>query len=274
MSGPAGRTRLDVFFSDLKENGRTAFMPYVTAGYPSLGAMAGIMEMLADARADCLELGIPFSDPVADGATIQNSSKRALESGVTPDAVLGIAELAARKGHRVILMSYANPIHSAGLEKAAARAGDAGVQGLVVPDLPLEEAAEWKGVFGRKGIALSLFAAPTTSSLRLSRIDRMTGGFIYYVSLLGVTGERTKMPPSLPTRLRAIRRGLTHPLCVGFGVSTCQQAAALARVCDGVIVGSALVRRLADWGGSVEKRREIGAWVRSMAGAVKGALTY
>ena len=271
--GSPGRTRLDLFFAGLRARGRAAFMPYVTAGYPSRRAMTGILEMLADARVDCLELGMPFSDPVADGVTIQNSSRRALESGVTPGSVLKTAELAARMGHRVILMSYANPIYSAGLKRAADRAGSAGVQGLIVPDLPLEEAVEWKAVFERRGIALVMFAAPTTSPARLREIDELAGGFIYYVSLLGVTGERSALPPSLLRRLRAIRPALSHPLCVGFGVSTPRQAAGLARVCDGVIVGSALVRRLAEWTGSAEKRREIGAWVRSMAGAVRGALT-
>lgn len=243
-------------------------MPYVTVGYPSLGATGGILSMLAANGVDCLELGVPFSDPIADGVTIQHASQQALDRGVTLDDVLKQAERAARLGLRVILMSYANPLLQAGLPALARHLSSAGAQGVIVPDLPLGEAQQWNAMFDHAGIALILFATPTTPPARLRIVDRLSRAFIYYVSLTGVTGERAALPPGLAARLQAVRRVVKTPVCVGFGVSTPRQAALVAKRAEGVIVGSALVRRIAAWGEGAAKRREIGRWVRSMTAAV------
>lgn len=250
---------------------RAAFMPFVTVGYPSRKETGEVLRMLADNGADCVELGVPFSDPIAEGVTIQHSSQVALERGVGLADVMRHAELAARLGLRVAVMSYANPLLQAGLQSFSRRLRDAGGQGAIVPDLPLEEVGPWGEIFARNGIVLALFAAPTTPPDRLRTIDRLSRGFIYYVSLTGVTGERAALYGGLVPRLRRLRRTLRTPLCVGFGVSTPRQAAAVAAHAEGVIVGSALVRRLSDWAGGAAKRRQIARWAGSVARAVHGA---
>lgn len=249
---------------------KAAFMPYVTAGHPSPGVMPAVFRMLRDAGADCLELGVPFSDPVADGVVIQESTQRALAAGVTLSSSLKMAALASKAGLRVLLMGYSNPFLRAGLGPLAVRMASAGVQGLIVPDLPLEESGRWRGILASRGISLPLFAAPTTPEKRLREIARRSSGFIYYVSVTGVTGERSALPSVLAARLKWMRQRLDRPVCVGFGVSTPAQAARMARLADGVIVGSALVRRLAGWTESAEKRSRIARWTAAMARAAHG----
>ncbi len=258
----------------MKEQGTCAFMPFITCGYPSKAGMRGVLGMLKDAGADCLELGVPFSDPMADGVTIQQSSQAALEAGTTPEDCLRIAETAVRMGHEVALMSYANPIMRRGLRTMSRLIASAGVTGLIVPDLPLEEAAEWGSVMEAEGIDLAMFAAPTTSEARLREAGRLCRAFLYYVARTGVTGERSRLAAGLTGRLRRVREIVSAPVCVGFGVSTPAQARLLSRLADGVIVGSALVRRLKDWRGSARQRRQIGAWVRAMARATKQAVVF
>ena len=265
-----GRYALGEYMNELRARGGKAFMPFITCGHPSLRSTGEIAAMLRDAGADCLELGIPFSDPVADGAVIQASSQAALERGASFSAALRLVERAARTGLRVIPMSYANTVLVHGLSRAARRLADAGAQGLIVPDLPLEESAVWRQALDPAGIALVLFAAPTTGRARLAAIGRMTRGFVYYVSLTGVTGERSRLPAGLAAHLGMVRRLTAAPVCVGFGVSTPAQAKAVARHADGVIVGSALVRRLGEWESGMGKRRAIARYVRDMARAVHG----
>ena len=266
------RMPLEEFFAERASARRPAFMPYVTAGYPSASAMPGIMRMLADAGADCVEVGVPFSDPVADGVTIQHASEVALAKGARLAGALAAAGLAARAGLRPVLMSYANPLWQAGLRKLAFRAADAGAEGVIVPDLPLDAAPAWSRAFARAGLSLVLFAAPTTTPERLRRAGRLTRGFLYYVSLAGVTGERKRLATGLLARVRAVKAAARVPVCVGFGVATPVQASQVARAADGVIVGAALVRRLGEWREGAAKRREIGRWARSMARSVHSAV--
>lgn len=261
---------LEQFFARLRVRKGRAFMPYVTAGFPSAGAMPGVFSMLRDAGADVLELGVPFSDPIADGATIQHTSQVALERGADLASSLRACELAATAGLRVVLMSYANPVWQAGLARFARRASSAGAQGLIVPDLPLEESAAWSAACASERIALVLMAAPTTPDVRLAEIGARTRGFLYYVSLTGVTGERSKLPAGLAARVRAVRSAVRVPVCVGFGIGTPVQAAAAAVPADGVIVGSALVRRLGGW---PKNRAATAFWARSMARAVHRAIS-
>jgi tryptophan synthase alpha chain len=263
---------LEAFFAERAAARMPAFMPYVTAGYPSASAIPGIMRMLGDAGADCVEVGVPFSDPVADGVTIQHASAAALARGTGLEGALAAAGYAARAGLRPVLMSYANPLWQAGLGRLAVRAADAGVEGVIVPDLPLDAAEAWSEAFARAGVALVLFAAPTTPPARLRLAGRLTRGFLYYVSLAGVTGERRSLAPGLLARLRAVKSAARVPVCAGFGVAHPSQAALVARAADGVIVGSALVRRLGAWGTGPAKRREIGRWARSMACSVHSAV--
>ncbi len=259
--------RLGAIMSSWKRRGGAAFMPYLTAGYPSRKAMVPLFRMLRAAGADVLELGVPFSDPVADGPVIQQSSHMALQRGMTVDKALELAGKAVQTGLAVVLMGYANPFANYGIERLAARLRRAGVAGLLVPDLPLEESAEWKRVLARQGIALPLFAAPTTPRARLARIGSASTGFIYYVSVKGVTGERARLPAGLAERLVWLGRMSSCPVCVGFGVSSPGQARKLARVAGGVIVGSALVKRVGNWEVSSVMRRKVAHWVASMARA-------
>jgi len=267
----------------LRAAGRCAFLPYVTVGHPGVPAMPGILAMLKAAGADGIELGVPFSDPIADGPVIQRSSFEALRGGATFEDALRCAERAAGLGLKVTVMSYLNPLlqmkspgaaEDAGMRAVLRRAAAAGVGGLIIPDLPVEEAGAWGQACERERIALALFAAPTTSVGRLRMIDRQARGFIYYISVMGVTGERTVLPASLAGRLRLLRRQVRAPIVVGFGIGTPAQAAAVARLADGVIVGSAMVRRLAEWNAGPAKRREIARWTRSMAAAVHGKYNH
>lgn len=262
------------WLSGLRAAGRCAFLPYVTVGHPSVAAMPGILAMLRASGADGIELGVPFSDPIADGPVIQRSSFEALQGGATFRDALQCAERAAGLGLKVTVMSYLNPILQAGMRASLRRAAAAGVGGLIIPDLPVEEAGAWGEACERERIALALFAAPTTSVGRLRMIDREARGFIYYISVLGVTGERTVLPASLAGRLRLLRRQVQAPIVVGFGIGKPAQAAAVARLADGVIVGSAMVRRLAEWNAGPAKRREIARWTRSMAAAVHGKYNH
>ena len=266
------RTALESYLLRIGSGKRAAFMPYVTGGYPSPRVMPDIFRMLAGSGASCVEIGVPFSDPVADGATIQASTTAALEAGVTPESCIKMAESASRAGLRVIMMGYANPWLSMGLRTAARRLADAGVQALIVPDLPMEESREWREAAAAHGISFPLFAAPNTPLERLREIDRNSTGFIYYVSVSGVTGERNRLPAGLIDRLKWMRARLDTPVSVGFGVSTPAQAGALAVNASGIIVGSALVRRLAGWQESAKNRGNIARWTASMARAVGGAI--
>lgn len=260
------------YFSSLEKAGKAAFMPYITAGYPSPGAMRDIVRMLRECGADCLELGVPFSDPIADGATIQEASQEALKHGSTIEKCLDLAAYAAGLGHRVVLMSYLNPLMQFGAGRLARKLGDCGVQGVIIPDLPLEESDAWRESMAANGVALALFAAPTTPSARLAEIGAKSRAFVYYVSLTGVTGERKALAAGLRRRVKAVSGATKLPVCVGFGVSNAAQARQVAGGASGVIVGSALVRRLGEWHCGAAKRREIARWTREMARAVKSAV--
>lgn len=264
--------RLAQYFESMKKARKAAFMPYVTAGYPSLGAMRGILRMLRECGADCVEMGVPFSDPIADGATIQEASQKALERGVTLHDCLALSEYAAGLGLRVVLMSYLNPLIQDGVGRLASKLRRYGVQGLIIPDLPLEDAENWRDEMSAQGVALALFAAPTTPDARLAEVGARSRGFVYYVSLTGVTGERRNLAGGLSGRVKKVGRLTGMPVCVGFGVSNPAQARKVARAASGVIVGSALVRRLAEWGRSPAKRAQIARWTREMARAVKSAV--
>jgi tryptophan synthase alpha chain len=239
-------SQITAAFENLRRAGRAALMPYLTMGYPQLESALVILPALVEAGADLIELGVPFSDPLADGATIQAASQQALDNGMT--LALCLEQAAALRAQGVtapfIMMGYYNPILQMGLEHFSRRAAGAGIDGVIVPDLPPEEADALHSALRLQGIALIFLLAPTEDRGRIRLVARCTAGFLYLVSLTGVTGARDQLPPDLETFVARARAVTDLPLAVGFGISTPEQAARVARIADGVIVGSALVRAI------------------------------
>jgi tryptophan synthase alpha chain len=227
-------------FADLKARGKRALVPYITAGFPDADRMVDLIHGLQDAGADVIEVGLPFSDPLADGAVIQASSQRALELGMNFDRVL---ELVARARPTVplVMMTYLNPILAAGPD-ALTRATDAGFSGILLTDLPVGADPEREAWVGESALAFIRLVAPTTPRERMSEIAANGSGFVYLISRLGVTGMRDDIAAELPATVQRLREATALPVCVGFGVSGPEQAAAFARIADGVVVGSAIVR--------------------------------
>ena len=227
-------------FARLKQEGRRAFVPYVTAGHPDPVRSVALLQGLEAVGADVVEVGVPFSDPLADGAVIQASSQRALELGVRFDQVLEIISEAGLT-IPVVLFSYLNPLLRGG-DDALHRAADAGAHGVLVTDLPLGADPEREASFARGPLAFIRLVAPTTPAARMAEIARTGSGFVYLISRLGVTGERSDLPPDLAATTARLRAATSLPVCIGFGISRPAQARAVAQLADGVVVGSAIVR--------------------------------
>ncbi|MDB4880260.1 MAG: hypothetical protein JWL60_1706 [Gemmatimonadetes bacterium] len=227
-------------FAQLRTAGRRAFVPYVTAGHPDRARSIALLQGLEACGADIVEVGVPFSDPLADGAVIQASSQTALEQGIRFDQVLEIIAQ-ARLGVPVVLFSYLNPLLRGG-DDALRRAADAGAHGVLVTDLPLGADREREAWFADGPLDFIRLVAPTTPASRMSEIARTGRGFVYLISRLGVTGEQQELPSELPATAARLRGATALPLCIGFGISRPEQARAVARLADGVIVGSAIVR--------------------------------
>lgn len=227
---------------------RPAFMPYSVLGYPSRAASLEVIKTLVEAGADLLELGVPFSDPLADGPTIQAATQKSLENGTTLRDCLAMTRELRQQGIDIpaLLMGYINPMLAYGLEPFVADAAAAGVDGFIVPDLPPEEAGEFETLCRQRGLALVYLLAPTSTPERINLVAARAQGFIYLVSLTGVTGARSELPANLAEFVQRVRAATTVPLAVGFGIGDGPQAKAVAQVADGVIVGSALVKRAAE----------------------------
>jgi tryptophan synthase alpha chain len=240
--------RIDARFRALREAGRTGLVPYITAGHPHPDMSVELLHALVEAGADLLELGVPFSDVMADGPVIQEACKIALEQGTDLERVLAIVGAFRERDNEtpLILMGYMNPVERCGVEAFARRAAEAGADGLLIVDCPADEAAETVPVFSRHGLHQIFLVAPTTTDARLERLAPRAGGFIYYVSLKGVTGSSALDAASLKPALERIRRHSELPVAVGFGISTAEQARAVGEVGDAVVIGSALVKRLSD----------------------------
>lgn len=238
-------SRINLFFESPPRKGekkRKALIAYLTVGYPSVAATLEVATALVEGGCDMIELGIPFSDPLADGATIQRSSHRALQQGVTPQLCLDVAsELRQRVDVPLIFMSYYNPILRYGLEAFCAASSQAGIDGLIVPDLPPEEGIELEGIAVRQRLDLIYLMAPGTTEGRLRLVADKSRGFIYVVALKGVTGARDTLPPDLEGFIGRVRSVTTKPLCVGFGIATPEQARRVASLADGVIIGSRIL---------------------------------
>lgn len=257
--------RIAARFEELRGRGERALIPFVTGGDPDLGTTEAVVLSVAEAGADLIEIGVPFSDPIAEGPTIQRASERALQGGATLRRIL---ELVKRVRERVdtplVLMGYANPFLALGERPFVELARTAGVDGLIVADLPPEEGESLFALAEQHEIDPILLASPTTTDARLERLGQRTRGFLYYVSLTGVTGARAELPAELEPRVRAIRARIAVPVCVGFGVSTPAHAAAIGRFADGVIVGSALVERVGAAGSPAQAAEEAARFVAAL----------
>lgn len=235
-------SRIDRAFAGARARGETALWPYLTIGYPVRGATAELGAALVRAGADGLELGIPFSDPLADGVTLQRANQRALDAGFTLDDAFETARaLRGEVDVPLIFMSYYNPVQRRGAERFCAEAADAGADGLIVPDLPHEEAEPLRAACSASGLALVGMLAPTTPKERMAAVCERAQGFIYCVALVGVTGARTALAADLPEFLARVRHHTALPLVVGFGISRPEHVATVGRYADGAIVASALV---------------------------------
>lgn len=261
-----GSCAIDAAFGAARAEGRCALITYLTLGYPSPAASLKLVPALQAGGADIIELGVPFSDPVADGPTIQRAADAALQAGMTPRGCLDLVVRLCQSEVTVplVLMGYYNPIYSYGLSEYARDCADAGVAGLIVPDLPPEEALPFQQACQREGLALVFLVAPTSGEERIRRIASATQGFLYVVSRLGTTGEGHGPGPGLAAQLALVRRHAKTPVAVGFGVSRPEHVRALAHQVDGIIVGSAVV----------ERAREGADVLRTYVASLCGALSH
>ncbi len=236
------RNRIDQAFARLKTQGRKGLIPFLAAGDPSLDVTEALVGEFEARGADIVELGVPFSDPLADGVVNQRAYQRALHAGINLSRILeSVSRIRARSDIPIVLMSYINPIHRYGLQRFPSAARDAGVDGLIVSDCPPEEMGELHVALTGAGVHPILLIAPTSPARRISLISGKSGGYIYYVSLRGVTGPRDRLPEDLAVGVGRVRALTKVPLAVGFGISTPEQARAVAELADAVIVGSAVV---------------------------------
>lgn len=263
--------RIDSKFADLKAASRKALIPFVTAGDPSLESLVPVMHALVEAGADVIELGVPFSDPMADGPTIQRSSERALARGAGLSYVFDSVRAFRQRDVRtpVVLMGYLNPVEVRGAERFAREAAGAGVDGVLLVDLPPEEAGDFRDAFAAHGVALVLLASPTTTDARLQALCAQVQGYLYYVSFAGVTGASDQLDPGTASaRLREIRAMSAAPVVAGFGIRDAAGAAAMAADADGVVVGSALVAAMADAGSPEEASSRAAAFLAPLRAAL------
>jgi tryptophan synthase alpha chain len=234
-------TLLTARMAALRASGRRALIPYITAGHPDRARSTALLQGLEASGADCIELGVPFSDPLADGPVIQRSSQMALEGGMNFDGALEMVRAAAL-GIPVVLFSYLNPVMNAGAD-ALQRAADAGVSGILLTDLPVGADPEREAWLGESPLDYVRLVAPTTPATRMAEIARHGSGFVYLISRLGVTGAKDSIADDLPDTVARLRGATDLPICVGFGISTADQAERVGRMADGVVVGSAIVAR-------------------------------
>lgn len=264
--------RLAAAFEALRRRGERALIPYFTAGDPSLATTGRLVVEAAKRGADVVELGIPFSDPLADGPVVQRATQRALAAGVTLPRVLEVVrEVRAEVPIPLVFLTYYNPILAFGLKAFCGTAVEVGADGVIVADLPPEEAGPLRAEADRAGLDLIHMVAPTSTPQRMRKIARATGSFIYMVSLTGVTGARRDLPPDLTEHLRALRTITTKPICVGFGIATAEHAALVGKVADGVIVGSAIVNLVERHAGSPRLLAEVGDFIAALKAPLRAS---
>jgi tryptophan synthase alpha chain len=261
--------RIDITFARLHAAGRTALIPYITAGDPSPAVTVPLLHALVAAGADAIELGVPFSDPMADGPVIQRASERALAQGIGLADVIGM--VATFRGNDaatpIVLMGYANPIEAMGAATFADRAQRAGVDGVIVVDYPPEEASEFAGLLDSRGIAPIFLLSPTTPEARMTTVGRMARGYVYYVSLKGVTGAGHLDTTEVIAKLAEIRKRVALPVGVGFGIRDAASARAIAAHADAVVIGSRIIQEI-EAAPPGEAARRAAAWLATIRAAV------
>jgi tryptophan synthase alpha chain len=260
--------RLSLRLTALKTNNTKALVTFITAGDPDLATTEEMIHLLEDAGADIIELGVPFSDPMADGPTIQLSSERALAAGTTLTGILEtIRNVRKTSTVPIILMGYLNPIHAYGYERFSRDAATAGVDGVLLVDMPPEESDEFLQCASTYGLNVIFLLTPTSDTSRIATVNRLGRGFIYYVTVTGVTGARQEVSETLATELSRIKDGVALPIMAGFGISTPDQAASVAALADGVVVGSAIVKLFQHYSGT-KLRTELKHFVSELKQAI------
>lgn len=257
--------RLEQKFKELRKNNKKALIAFITAGYPDLTVTEKLVLEFARVGVDVVELGVPFSDPLADGPVIQESSQEALKKNVNLGDIFKLVERIRKKVNiPICLMTYYNPVFCFGEEKFAKAADLSGVDGAIIPDLPPDEGKSFLKTANKHNLDVICFISPTTSEKRMKYISRVSKGFIYYVSLTGVTGLRQRLPVGLKDALRRIKKVTDKPVCVGFGVSNLKQAKEICRIADGVIVGSAIITKIKENIGRPDLVEKVSAFVKGM----------
>jgi len=258
-------SRLEATFTRLRARGERALVAYLMAGDPSLAETRPLVVEAERRGADVIELGVPFSDPLADGPVIQRAGTRALAAGTSLARVLEmVSTLRAQVHVPLVVMTYYNPVLAFGLKSFARTAADAGADGVIVPDLPWEECEPLRAETEPAGLDMIQFVAPTSTPTRVKTIARLSRGFIYVVSLTGVTGARRELPKDVDAQIRTLRLVTTKPVCVGFGVSTPEQVAAVGQIADGVAVGSAIVRTIEEHTGTAALVDRVGDFIAAL----------
>ncbi|MFI5224253.1 MAG: tryptophan synthase subunit alpha [Nitrospirales bacterium] len=265
-------SKLDRTFVQLRQRGEKALIAYVMAGDPSLQETEQLVVELEQAGADIIELGVPFSDPIADGPVIQQAAERALRSGTSLRAILSmVARLRVRTQIPLVLMAYYNSIHAFGPERFCQESAEVGVDGLILPDMPPDEAGPLKGPAAAAGLPLIFLLAPTSTVERRTFVARQSQGFVYYVSLTGITGAKLLDLADVGKNVEKIRKVTKVPVAVGFGVATPEDAAKVAAIADGVIVGSAIVKQIDAHRQKPEMVKRVAEFVRSLKTAMRAA---
>jgi tryptophan synthase alpha chain len=265
-------TRIGRMFADLKRDGRKGLVAYLTAGDPTPARTPALIEALVRGGADLIELGVPFSDPVADGPVVQGGGARALKAGTTVAKVLEIAaEVRKRSEVPLLLFTYLNPVMRYGLDRLASDAAAAGIDGCLLIDASVEEAHDYVGAMQRHGLDTVFLAAPTSTERRLRLVAEYSRGFVYLVSRTGVTGERDSISNQVAPLIEAVRKVTDLPLAVGFGVSRPEHVAELGRQVEAVVVGSAIVRLIGQYGNDPSLETRLEAYIRELKGGFQGA---
>lgn len=262
--------RIDKKFEQLKKLKRPALIVYITAGYPSLAKTKDLISELEKNGADIIELGVPFSDPMADGPTIQAASQYALKNKVCLKDIIALVKNVRRYSQvPLVFMTYYNPVFHFGAARFVKAASRAGVDGVIIPDLPPEEASDLIKTSRKCSFSTIFLLAPTSIAKRMKIVSRASTGFIYYVSLTGITGARKKLPLDIKRNVRKIRRIAGKPVCVGFGISGPAQAAGIAGISDGVIVGSAVIKVIQNNLAKKDMVKRVGRFVNALSKAVR-----
>jgi len=262
-------SRIEAVFRKLKDK-RAAFIPFVVAGDPDLKTTEALVLKMAECGADIIEVGVPFSDPLADGPTIQAGSQRALKNGVNLKEIFRMAERLEGISTPLVLMTYFNPVLQHGLKSFAEDCRRNGIDGVIIPDLPPEEAGPWIREAKPSKVDTIFLLAPTSSTERIRLTNRYSRGFLYYVSVTGVTGTRGKLPEELEAAIRQIKKYSRKPVAVGFGISTPEQVREVSHCADGVIVGSAIVKLIEENRENSDLVSRVGDSVSSLSGALAG----